>query len=77
MPGRKAGGVSGLLRGRDSVETPMSMSRSESQESVSAADETRIRKIMENSVKGKGKDGLLSAPLSNTGAARWTEMGVS
>lgn len=77
VPGRKAGGVRGLLRGGDGVETPMSMSRSESPDSAHVRAESRIRTILENDEKGKGKDASLPAPSLQTGTSTATGLGVS
>jgi len=77
VPGRKAGGVRGLLGGADGIETPMLMSRSESQDSVHAGDESRIRTILEKDEKGKVKDASLSASRLMTGTLTATGLEVS
>lgn len=79
VPGRKVGGVRGLWRGGTGTETPLSMSRSESQDSLRAADESRIRPFLENGEKGKGKgkDASLSASPLKTGTLMGKGMGVS
>lgn len=78
IPGRKAGGVRGLVREGDGIETPLSMSRSESQDSVRVGEEFRIRGMVENGEMGKGKesDPLLLGESLKTGALRGAGMGV-
>lgn len=79
VPGRKEGGVRGLVRGGDENETPLSMSRSESQGSVRVGEEFRIWGMVENGEMGKGKgmDPLLLGESLKTGSLKGAGLGVS
>ena len=77
VPGRKAGGVRGLLRGGDDGETSLPLSRSESLDGLGVVEVPRIRTAVEDGEKGKGKDSSLPIESLKTGVSRGTGMGVS